>query len=40
MLLESNNIQGGRIYEKRKEKWTRITVGKLEEMKQFIKIIQ
>jgi histidinol-phosphate aminotransferase len=39
MLLESNNIQGGRIYEK-KGKWTRITVGKLEEMKQFIKIIQ
>lgn len=37
--LESNNIQGGRIYEEQ-GKWTRITVGKMDEMKKFIKAIQ
>ena len=37
--LENNNIEGGRIYEEQ-GKWTRITVGKIEEMKQFIKAIQ
>jgi histidinol-phosphate aminotransferase len=37
--LENNNIQGGRIYEEQ-GKWTRITVGKMEEMKKFIKAIQ
>ena len=37
--LENNNIQGGRIYEEQ-EKWTRITVGTMEEMKKFIKAIQ
>ncbi len=37
--LEKNNIQGGRIYEEQ-GKWTRITVGKMEEMKKFIKAIQ
>lgn len=36
--LENNNIQGGRIYEEQ-GKWTRITVGKMEEMKKFIKAI-
>lgn len=39
MQLEKNTIQGGRIYEEQ-GKWTRITVGKMEEMKQFIKAIQ
>lgn len=37
--LEDNNIQGGRIYEEQ-GKWTRITVGKMDEMKKFIKAIQ
>tara|TARA_R110002126_G_scaffold26851_5_gene90174 strand:- start:883 stop:1995 length:1113 start_codon:yes stop_codon:yes gene_type:complete len=37
--LESNNIEGGRIYEEQ-GKWTRITVGKMDEMKKFIKAIQ
>ena len=37
--LEDSNIQGGRIYEEQ-GKWTRITVGKMEEMKKFIKAIQ
>ena len=34
-LLENNNIQGTRIYEEN-GKWTRITVGTMEEMKKFI----
>ncbi len=38
-LLETNNIEGGRIYEE-KGKWTRITVGKMDEMEKFIKAIQ
>jgi len=38
-LLENNNIQGGRIYEEQGQ-WTRITVGRMEEMKQFIKAMQ
>ena len=33
----NNNIEGGRIYE---GKWTRITVGKMDEMKKFIKAIE
>lgn len=37
--LEDNTIQGGRIYEEQ-GKWTRITVGKMDEMKKFIKAIQ
>lgn len=37
--LELNNIQGGRIYEEQ-DKWTRITVGKMDEMKRFIKALQ
>lgn len=37
--LENNNIQGGRIYEEQ-GKWTRITVGTMGEMEQFIKAIQ
>jgi len=37
--LEDNNIEGGRIYEEQ-GKWTRITVGKMEEMKKFITAIQ
>lgn len=37
--LEDNNIEGGRIYEE-EGKWTRITVGKMDEMKKFIKAIQ
>jgi histidinol-phosphate aminotransferase len=37
--LENNNIQGGRIYEEQ-GKWTRITVGKMDEMKKFIKALQ
>ena len=37
--LEKNNIQGGRIYEEQ-GKWTRITVGKMNEMEKFIKAIQ
>lgn len=38
-LLKDNNIQGTRIYEEQ-GKWTRITVGTMEEMKAFIKAIQ
>ena len=37
--LENNNIEGGRIYEEQ-GKWTRITVGTMDEMKKFIKAIQ
>ena len=37
--LEDNNVEGGRIYEEQ-GKWTRITVGKIDEMKKFIKAIQ
>ena len=37
--LEHNMIQGGRIYEE-DGKWTRITVGKMDEMKKFIQAIQ
>jgi len=35
----TNNIEGGRIYEEI-GKWTRITVGKMEEMKKFIHAIR
>lgn len=37
--LENNNIEGGRIYEEQ-GKWTRITVGKMDEMKKFITALQ
>ncbi|QBN18273.1 pyridoxal phosphate-dependent aminotransferase [Flavobacterium nackdongense] len=37
--LENNKIQVGRIYEEQ-GKWTRITVGKMDEMKKFIKAMQ
>ncbi len=37
--LENNTIQGGRIYEEQ-GKWTRITVGKMDEMKKFIDALQ
>lgn len=37
--LADNNIEGGRIYEEQ-GKWTRITIGKMDEMKKFIKAIQ
>ncbi|WP_130735188.1 histidinol-phosphate transaminase [Flavobacterium sp. J27] len=37
--LEENNIEGTRIYEQN-GKWTRITVGTLDEMKKFIKALQ
>ena len=37
-LLESANIQGTRFYEEQ-GKWTRITVGKMDEMKAFINAI-
>ena len=37
--LENNNIEGGRIYEEQ-GKWTRITVGKMDEMNKFIKAIE
>ena len=37
--LENNRIEGGRIYEEQ-GKWTRITVGKMEEMRKFIKAIE
>ncbi len=37
--LEINNIEGGKIYEEQ-GKWTRITIGKMDEMKKFIKAIQ
>ncbi len=38
-LLKSNNIQGTYIYEE-EGKWTRITVGTLDEMQQFITAIK
>ncbi|WP_432670600.1 pyridoxal phosphate-dependent aminotransferase [Flavobacterium sp. SM2513] len=37
--LDDNAIEGGRIYEE-EGKWTRITVGTMNEMKKFIKAIQ
>lgn len=37
--LEDNHIEGGRIYEE-DGKWTRITVGKMDEMEKFIKAIK
>lgn len=37
--LENNAIQGGRIYEEQGQ-WTRITIGKMDEMKKFIKAMQ
>ena len=37
--LENSNIEGGRIYEEQ-GKWTRITVGTMDEMKKFITAIQ
>jgi len=37
--LTNNNIQGTKIYEEQ-GKWTRITVGTMQEMQQFIKAIQ
>lgn len=37
--LDDNAIQGGRIYEE-EGKWTRITVGTMDEMKKFIKALQ
>lgn len=37
--LKNSNIQGTRIYED-DGKWTRITVGSIDEMKRFIKAIQ
>jgi histidinol-phosphate aminotransferase len=37
-LLKTNNILGTKIYEE-KGKWSRITVGKMEEMEAFIKAI-
>lgn len=37
--LTENNIQGTRIYEEQ-GKWTRITVGTMEEMKRFVQAIQ
>lgn len=37
--LEDHHIEGGRIYEE-EGKWTRITVGTMDEMKQFIKALQ
>ncbi|KVV16445.1 histidinol-phosphate transaminase [Flavobacterium sp. TAB 87] len=37
--LENNNTEGGRIYEEQ-GKWTRITVGKMDEMKKFIKALE
>ena len=36
---ENNNIEEGRIYEEH-GKWTRITVGKMDEMKKFIEALQ
>jgi len=38
-LLKSNNIQGNNIYEE-DGRWTRITVGTMEEMQQFIAVIK
>lgn len=37
--LNKNNIQGTKIYEE-KGKWSRITIGTMKEMKQFIKAIE
>ena len=37
--LEAYNIEGARIYEEQ-GKWTRITVGKMDKMKKFIKAIK
>jgi histidinol-phosphate aminotransferase len=37
--LKSNHIEGTKIYEEQ-GKWTRITIGTMEEMKKFIKAIQ
>lgn len=37
--LKDNNIEGSKIYEEQ-GKWTRITIGRMEEMKRFIKAIQ
>ena len=37
--LEINRIQGGRIYEEQGQ-WTRITVGKMDEMIKFIKALK
>lgn len=37
--LEKNNILGTKIYEE-KGKWSRITIGTMKEMKQFIKALQ
>jgi histidinol-phosphate aminotransferase len=37
--LEKNNILGTRIYDDN-GKWTRITIGTLQEMQQFIKVLQ
>lgn len=38
-LLSKNNIQGTRIYEEN-GKWTRITIGTMDEMKRFIKALE
>lgn len=37
--LKDNNIEGTKIYEEQ-DKWTRITIGTMEEMKKFIKAIK
>jgi histidinol-phosphate aminotransferase len=37
--LEANNIEGTKIYEEN-EKWTRITIGTMKEMQQFIEAIK
>jgi histidinol-phosphate aminotransferase len=37
--LKDNHIEGTGIYEE-DGKWTRITVGTMDEMKQFIKALQ
>ncbi|MEZ7503610.1 histidinol-phosphate transaminase [Flavobacterium sp. Arc2] len=37
--LKKNNIQGTKIYEE-KGKWSRITIGTMKEMKQFIKALE
>jgi histidinol-phosphate aminotransferase len=38
-LLKDNNIMGGRTTEE-EGKWSRITVGTMDEMKQYIKALQ
>ncbi len=38
-LLANNNIRGGRITEE-EGKWTRISVGTLEEMNQFVRVVK